>query len=585
MTQRRPIAPKEYMARPQLNEYAYKLDAELTRVLEGYVLPHREKSTFSATEADLYVSRRNYIAQVPIRVSGTSFRYEQLLHQMFWRSHAHKRFKDKKLLFLIGTVGCGKSTFVDYYLRCYCPSQDDSKSEYQKHLIFHVDLKGATTEQEVHHRFLNDLEKSLRARNLFSGFEEQFKGPNQARDKLFRLLQSISDAIRENRLQDIEHVVLCADNIDQSPMGIQKYALNMVQDFLEDVHQIRIYKCIFPLWPQTLRSFQLHHFIRLKRTHYDEVELAPPNIKMVFSKRLRNVLNGYNQSDKKEIKQFVASINRRIDATNKVFLRDISYSNMSLLFSITNEMLSSQSIIKYQQQYDTFRDYQFFDALVCGRYMAHNSSQSKIMNLFQVSPDPSNCYDTLCGPYLLGWFQKQTYDGRDILDSLHAIGFPKALISEALDLFANHHLLHFEDQDRKDDRIYIHYSVVRAYRRLLRAAAVLDNWAQTTPIDPLYRANHLPTVGYDDAHFCRRVEATLGFLRFLGRDEQIFESRLESASGLGALKTFRESVPRLASALEASYYKRLAALRSRGLPDHPSVNSEWWRTIFSRRPR
>ena len=130
-----PLATPEYLSAPSLNKLAAELDADLASTLEGYVLPHRtpDKPTYEKREAVLYVPRREWIADLAIHVGGSqSYRYERAFHEILWRSEEHPSYHRKRLIFLSGTVGSGKSTFVDYYFRCYCPSLPARMNRYTK---------------------------------------------------------------------------------------------------------------------------------------------------------------------------------------------------------------------------------------------------------------------------------------------------------------------------------------------------------------------------------------------------------------------------------------------------------------------
>jgi Cdc6-like AAA superfamily ATPase len=220
------LADEQYIDAPQLNIFASRLDADLTAVLEGYVLPHRlpNQPTYTQKDAQLYVARRDWIADIPLKVEGPlTFRYERAMHEILWRSENHPEYKRKKLIFLTGTVGCGKSTLVDYYFRCFCPGLPPAKNRYSKKLVIHVDLKGTNTMDDIFSRFIADVQISLRMRNkLHADFVQVLKSILPYREKLMELLRAIAGKIRGTELGETKHLILCVDNIDQSPLEIQK---------------------------------------------------------------------------------------------------------------------------------------------------------------------------------------------------------------------------------------------------------------------------------------------------------------------------------------------------------------------------
>ncbi len=63
--------------------------------------------------ADLYLSERHWVDEVEYASPGTPDRHEAYLDELFWDRHPQTA-----LICLLGPVGSGKSTLVDYYLRC-----------------------------------------------------------------------------------------------------------------------------------------------------------------------------------------------------------------------------------------------------------------------------------------------------------------------------------------------------------------------------------------------------------------------------------------------------------------------------------
>src|SRR5277367_2440440 len=54
---------------------------------------------------------------------------------------------------VLGAVGSGKSTLVDYYLRCYCGTKGRNRAEFDKKLIVHFDSKVIQDNTDFYHDF------------------------------------------------------------------------------------------------------------------------------------------------------------------------------------------------------------------------------------------------------------------------------------------------------------------------------------------------------------------------------------------------------------------------------------------------
>jgi hypothetical protein len=280
----------------------------------------------------------------------------------------------------------------------------------------------------------------------------------------------------------------------------------------------------------------------------------------------------------------VRSVERRIDPSDKVFLQHISYSNIKLMLHTVNEMLCSKSIVEYKLRYPpyiVFRDYQFVDALICGRYRTHNQDVSHILNVFDISANPENYLDSLCGLYVLRYLKYQNYQESAVIKDLERCGFLSSTIKMVLEAFADFHLIHFDLPNDVDRTFHVHFSVVEAYRRLIRQPAALDNFAQTTRIDPSYLKGMRPTLGYEEKDFCDRVEMTINFIDFIRTEEMNLDASILKEDKQDIFINLRKSmVPYMYRELAYSYFTRLNALKVRNQPVHASVTNAWWKNAL-----
>ena len=98
--------------------------------------------------ANLYLSDRQWVDEVDFAPEQASERHEQYLDELFWSPNV-----THPLICVLGAVGSGKSTLVDYYLRCYCGTKGRNRAEFDKKLIVHFDSKVIQDNTDFYHDF------------------------------------------------------------------------------------------------------------------------------------------------------------------------------------------------------------------------------------------------------------------------------------------------------------------------------------------------------------------------------------------------------------------------------------------------
>ena len=116
--------------------------------------------------ANLYLSERQWVDEVDFAPEQGPERHELYLDELFWsRDVVHP------LICVLGFVGSGKSTLVDYYLRCYCGTKGRNRAEFDKKLIVHFDSKVIQDNTDFYHDFFLFAQSSIRYQCSQKGFE------------------------------------------------------------------------------------------------------------------------------------------------------------------------------------------------------------------------------------------------------------------------------------------------------------------------------------------------------------------------------------------------------------------------------
>ena len=218
-----------------------------------------------------------------------------MFEALFWNSgpFAHT-VNELRLIFLSGTIGCGKSTFVDYFLRCFYPHKSAKRASFHDTLVLHFDLKTDALAAAVDDKMWTDLELSLQRAGIDPTLIWDFAGENVPTQRAIRrVLKVISDKIKNGALGRKRYLVLVVDNIDQSPLECQSHTLSLVQDILEVRADIDVWRIVFPLWPQTLGQLRRESKLTIKATEYHEIELGHLNLSVFYEKRFQYLKASY----------------------------------------------------------------------------------------------------------------------------------------------------------------------------------------------------------------------------------------------------------------------------------------------------
>lgn len=538
----------------------------------GYILPHRvpQKRIFDKKEAPMYVSRRPLRGSARgVKVTDPDFLYENLLFKVFWTSSEKKKF-----IFLTGTIGCGKSTLTDYFLRCYCPAAVGDEEKFNKKMILHIDSKGCIDVSRFYFNVIAAQKTFCEAYGL-NELTSIVKGSGDARERSYDFLEVISREMRSGQLLG-RYLVIVIDNIDQSPMDVQKEAITFAQDLCEERSKVDVHKIFFPMWPNTLENLADQNFLRIRPEEFTKIDLSAPEINHVVRRKVKRLLKSFKVNGK-SARDYIRSIKHKVQPKEYGLIVGLSYNNLSLVLSHYAGLILSDGMKTYESLTEhAFREYQVIDSLVAGRYKTHNALSSLVLNPFCYGITRTDAPNSFLLPYLLFYLREQHYELEDVVSFFKRLSVSENTIVDCLEKLADKHVIHFDLYREGTKRICVHHRVRKAHIALLTAPAAIDNWAQTTPMPRQYVDGRRPTVGYKVDDFQQRVSNTLSFLQFLEDREAVIVNQLSENN----LDELRKLIPKVTREVKKNYRKRMRVLERRN--DPVPYDDSWWSEVMEK---
>ena len=291
------------------------------------IMPNKKESF----GLDLYVKRRCHY-RTPAEVANNpdqgavDLLCEKQLHKGFWIDGAN----NNPVQFILGVVGGGKSTLLQYYLHVHCPENCKSLEDYKRKLIVYVNLRNTREEADLKKRLYSEVRSHLlaackdRAFDLLTAddfamwrdvmglqslayanwgnhdkekwvLEKMIKIDDEEFVKL--ALKYISSKIGNNHDSKFpfSYLVLALDNIDQSPYPVVERAMEIVHEWIE--MGLKIWKIYIPMWPATY--FQLRHRYSRFPDASEIMRIGPLDEGELFKLRSNKAQELIRQSDKK----------------------------------------------------------------------------------------------------------------------------------------------------------------------------------------------------------------------------------------------------------------------------------------------
>lgn len=558
----------------------------------------RDKKIFQKKDSTLYVYDRPWLLDDVITFSPKGEeKYEEYFDYLFWKVEFHSIIS-----FVIGSVGCGKSTFIDYYLRSYCPfgnQYPNKKSDYEHKIVIKVDAKGIRGNEDFNIDFYRKARNAIKESCIRNEIqidriiEEKFRtdiGFLHDHEWVDRALSSISDKNSENPV----YVVIFIDNLDQASSSVQKRAMRIVENWTEEY---TIWKAYIPLWPHTLERLR-YELGRLPP--HETVDLPPPNPEKLMESRIKCV--------KEEIAKEITKIHKESLFKNRgerdiinwffdfllktlknggseisdglcVFLSKITNNNFRISLLILRDFAYNAPFFEYYKSLGINPSkYNVYSAIINGRYSYYNKRKSLIVNIFDATRDDNyQVYDhkrVVIGYHILCLLRESSSSKKLIFETLISWGYTDAIIMKSLDTLLYYNFFHEETSSRGhvDKEIVIHSDVIATYFALIFEPSYIDAMSLVTPIDMDRCKRMIPTSYTHNNQFRFRVETSIEFMEQIKEDELMVEQYINRDKYYHLPFAYKEAANR--------YKDRLQSLKNNY--DYPGASDLWWAKMLDR---
>lgn len=553
------------------------------RVLRSDILPDRSSHfrDFKPEQVfqNLYLDQRNWEDDRLFKPDDTEFRHEKWLDYIFWQQ------LDNPRVCIVGSIGSGKSTLIDYYLRCYCPNSGHNSNEFTKKLVLHFDARGVRDNHESYQHFYGRCQALIRTAcqtgvpsfDIDTAIKRRFNPTNVASWVQFAL-EEISSA-----RSPFEYVVVVLDNLDNSPLDVQRRLVRDVE-FWITIPNIKIWRVFFTLWPATLAGLQHTDMAILRGV--TQFKMGKINESALFNNRIDALKNGYpisledTQIDH-DFRDYLEKMSSLIQFRLGARLRALTHGDLRSELLLLDGMLTSQVAYTAWQELKenpnsrrTF-EYDLLSALVSGPYEQHHRT-NVIRNIFVLGHNNLTPRDLLVAYHGLTAIQRGNGSVHAWYRSMERFGYSQDNLEEVEENYREMNVFH-QTPDAKSFGpgsydFEIHFDVAEAYIDLVTTPAYVDSVAQTTPIDLPWRNTMKATRADVYSEFIHRVESSISFLEYICDNERSFKTGLKTEN-VNFANSFQ--LPSFSHKAASRYLERLEALESTG--SIPSVPSDWWK--------
>jgi hypothetical protein len=613
--------------RPWENEFARDdLIADvLDTCLNTDILPNRAahpfRFSYDPAQGSMYVSRRRMQGPAVHDSRDRDFPYEEVLSRMFWQGAAgDDDGADRRRLCVLGPTGCGKSTFVDFFLRWYCPEKSAHAADFARQVTVWFDANAAKDNERLNQTFFSSAQAWIRTACRQKGVDidelvRRRQLPKQNAESWVQFALEEVSALAAVRGSGIEYLVIFVDNMDQCPIRVQQRLLSTIENWLE-MPTLRIWRVILTMWPSTYETLK-HSTLNMMR-NWKLLRLGVVNPETLMGIR-RGVIAGriaklYEQtagagsshrSVHERFRSFVdaslglwsqrlagsiAEGNEPDDDSSVTsaggLVRDLCNGDLRRELGLLHGFMFGEGAYRiWHQDKSTTgparrRDYEILESLILGRHDHMLHSADHVGNLFMLGHQHRMPRDLLIGPHMLHLLRGGAtfHEYQALCRAMTGLGYAEDNVEYCFHEFRRLGILHEVRSERPHGVGYEgHPSVITAYHRLLYdEPAYLDCVAPVTAADDECRAEMRAARAAGDA-FARKVGCSLAFLRFLRRMEAAFcdGSKINSAARAGfASKLEPVAIPCLWQHLATRYRQRLVGLRTSGYLAH--LPSDWW---------
>jgi hypothetical protein len=546
-----------------------------------------------------YESNREWVDDVDkwdresAETANVSFRHEQYLDFLFWEASL-----PTPTVCIVGSVGSGKSTLVDYYLRCYCPKRGRNRSRFNEIIVVKLDCLADPHAADLKLAFFHSAQDDIRiqCKQLNFDIDTVMKrhGPvRNIKEWVWTALKVLSEhaAIPSSPFR---YVVIFIDNLDQCPIDVQLSMLSTIQHYIHDTG-INVWRLFVPLWPGTLAKLSAEgknllrgakRFMIGEIETYDLLHSRNRSFSSVMRSKADSIPEVAVESNVEgrgtlylNTESFTDFVQKSLHGYRKGFgdlLDCLSNGNLRRSLAILGEALrGGRSFQVWQWKKKDVSDGRsyMFDTLLSLLTGAHRHLEhdlNRIANVFLLGGTKDSRY-ALMGYHaiwVLCQLCKEVCPTKErYIDHMKALGYMEKKAQDTYGELFKLSLFHEEPSSvvshggerRRVTPLVIHERPAEAYLELATCPEYLSAVAQVTPVDEdAYETMKSIDVAYDNS-FLRDAVKCLEFIEFIKRAEGVF------ARGMPDHKDEDIPVPVVWKRMASNYFDRLTGLRTSGL--------------------
>jgi hypothetical protein len=552
---------------------------KLDRCFNDEILPiGNDRIVAKDLDPNLYQSQREWIDYDDPVKPDSSFVHEEQMHKLFW----DESFGN--LLVLSGDVGTGKSTLVQYYLRCWCP--DRLPQQFSRKMLIMLDAKAFGDDQVIYKLYY----KTQRAiKQAVARVNEPLSIGESRRADDWTLQAFDNIRARKVRGEGTYHFfVLVLDNIDQCTPEVQMRLLQEI-DTWRQYHGETFWRIIIPMWPDTLehvRNRNLAMFRGVKEFRIGPLESSCHYARAEMLQRIVDA--GIDELDEDDgiagafVRDAIGWLRSYGVAET---IRNICNGDLRRELRLIGDFLRNEETFFYWKSKKDPSKYEIMRWVLLGPMDDFASSTSRIGNLLTLGHDQRHPRDMLIGWHLLQVVSKSvTY--RTLYNVLRRLGYAEDNIEAAVNNGWKLNWFHSQVASSVvDQKIQSHEAVIHAYLLLATEPYYVDSIAPITPVTGLVLSKmEKMKANFSRFSFALQVNLSLEFIDSIRMDEEEFISVDKTRPELNKeifIQTLAElRLQKLWRSMAERYYDRLSGLRESGRL--PNISNDVWDEWLSR---
>jgi len=344
---------------------------------------------------NLYNQKREWLEYEDWGSPGDLNRYESWLDKLFWNK------KGPDVLCITGDVGVGKSTFLKYYLRCYCPLIHPVV--FKRKLILYIDANalpstGGSRVTNMNHAVQTAVEEACKSRAT--------KMPVTGAKDIIRWVLEAFRVIHDKSKPPgslFEYAVLFVDNLDQCPPEDQKSIVHQIHSWREQYPNL-FWRIIFTLWPGTFKDLNAIDTVFLRSCK--ELPLGPLlcdcHIDRVDHLRIAVAQSAADRgmSSKDNALDYIEFAINHMSKLAIQFIRKLTNGDLRRELKLCSDFLFNDVIDKCWRSGKPPSQYETIQALLLGKKDALDHDVSRIANILKIGHATEKPRDVLVGWHL-----------------------------------------------------------------------------------------------------------------------------------------------------------------------------------------